>query len=69
MLFLDVPRLGNLDIKLGKDSSVPIFQTTNPLIESIPKCAPIEEVMTVYPFDPPKSILKKDVEHFKEDDS
>jgi hypothetical protein len=26
-------------------------------------------VMTVYPFDPPKSILKKDVEHFKEDDS
>jgi hypothetical protein len=25
MLFLDVPRLGNLDIKLGKDSSISIF--------------------------------------------
>jgi hypothetical protein len=57
MLFIDVPRLGNLDIKLEKDSSIPIFRTTNPLIEFIPKCAPIEEVMAVYPFNPPESIL------------
>jgi hypothetical protein len=25
--------------------------------------------MAVYPFDPPESVLKKDDEHFKEDDS
>jgi hypothetical protein len=40
----------------------------NPLTESIPKCAPIKEVMAVYPFDPPEPILKKEAEHFKEND-
>jgi hypothetical protein len=68
-LFRDVPRSGNLNIKLGKDSSVPISRSINPLTESIPTRELIEQVMAVSPLDPLESVLEKDFEHFKEDNS
>jgi hypothetical protein len=71
-LFLDVPRLGSLDTKLGKDtSSILISRSTNSLTEPIPICEPFQKVMVTSPLGPPESVTEKHDEHFiiKDDNS
>jgi hypothetical protein len=58
------------DTQLGEEpSSLPTSRPTNPLTEPIPMGDLIEQVTIISPLVPPESILEKDVEHFKEDDS
>src|SRR6185437_8640494 len=71
-LFLEVPLLGTIDIKLGRETfSLPISRAKNSPAELLPQPEPVEEVMAIFPFEPSESSLEQDVELFiqEEDDS
>jgi hypothetical protein len=62
-LLEDAPKLGCLNINIGKESLlVPIIRSTNCLVEDPSISEPIEDVMATFTLDPPDSDLKRDVE-------
>nr|CAH67935.1 H0211F06-OSIGBa0153M17.7 [Oryza sativa] len=64
---LDVPETGVLNLKIGRiATSVPMLQSTNSLMESLPVPEPIEGVMAVSPFETPESIFDESIEEFNE---
>jgi hypothetical protein len=68
-LFLDVPILGKLDVKLGKDSfSVPISHSKNIFMEPPSRARRFEKVMAISPFVSPESSLEKITESFIEEE-
>jgi hypothetical protein len=68
-LFLDPPKIEDLDIKLGRDTfTIPITRAKNSMAESLPYPNLSKEVMSVLPFDSPKSSLEKDAKLFIEEE-
>ena len=66
---MEPPTLGNLDIKLGRDTfSIPITRAKNSVRELLPYSKPFEEVMAISPFEPLEASLDKDVELFIQDE-
>jgi len=66
---MEPPTLGNLDIKLGRDTfSIPITRAKNLVIELLPYSKPFKEVMAISPFEPPEASLDKDAEQFIQDE-
>ena len=66
---MEPPTLGNLDIKLGRDTfSIPITRAKNSVIELLPYSKPFVEVMTISPFEPPEASLDKDAKLFIQDE-
>ena len=64
-LFIEPPLSGDLSVKLGRDTfSIPITRAKNSMAESLPDPKRPKEVMSVLPFDSPKSSLEKDVKLF-----
>ena len=62
-LLEDAPKLGCLNINIGKESLlVPIIRSTNCLVEDPSISEPIEDVMATSTLDPPDSDLERDVE-------
>ena len=60
-LFLEVPLLGTIDFKLGRETfSLPISQAKNSPAELLPQPEPVEEVMAIFPFEPSESSLEQD---------
>ena len=71
-LFLEVPLLGTIDFKLGRETfSLPISWAKNSPTELLPQPEPVEEVMAIFPFEPSETSLEQDTELFiqEEDDS
>ena len=67
-LFIEPPTLGDLDIKLGRDTFfIPITHAKNSVAESLPYSKLPEEVMLVSPFESPESALEKDAKLFIEE--
>ena len=67
-LFIEPPMLGDLDIKLGRDTFfIPITRAKNLVVESLPYLKLPEEVMSVSPFESPELALEKDIELFIEE--
>ena len=68
-LFLDPPKIGDLDVKLGRDTfTIPITRSKNSMAESLPHLNLPKEVMSVLPFDSPESSLEKDAKLFVEEE-
>jgi hypothetical protein len=68
-LFVNPPKIGDLDIKLGRDTfTIPITQAKNSMAESLPYPNLPMEVMSVLPFDSPKPSLEKDAKLFIEEE-
>jgi len=68
-LFLNPPKIGELDVKLGRDTfTIPITQAKNSVAESLPHLDLPKEVMSVLPFDSPESSLEKDAKLFVEEE-
>jgi hypothetical protein len=68
-LFVNPPKIGDLDIKLGRDTfTIPITQAKNSMVESLPYPNLPMEVMSVLPFDSPKLSLEKDAKLFIEEE-
>ena len=68
-LFIEPPMSGDLDIKLGRETfSIPITRAKNSVAESLPNPQLHEEVMSVSPFESPKSALEKDAKLFIEEE-
>ncbi|KAK3146834.1 hypothetical protein QOZ80_3BG0273060 [Eleusine coracana subsp. coracana] len=64
-LLMDVPTHGNLNVKLGGNTfSVPISRSRNSLPDPPHEDRPIEEVMTILPFDSPQSLVEEDAKEF-----
>jgi hypothetical protein len=50
-LFIDPPKIGDLSVKLGRDTfSIPFTQAKNSVAESLPYHNLPKEVMSVLPF-------------------
>jgi hypothetical protein len=68
-LFVDPPKIGELDVKLGRDTfTIPITRVKNLVAESLPYPDLPKEVMSVLPFDSPESSLEKDAKLFIEEE-
>ena len=68
-LFLDPPKIGDLDVKLGRDTfTIPITRAKNSVVESLPYLDLPKEVMSVLTFDSPESSLEKDAKLFIEEE-
>ena len=68
-LFLDPPKIGDLDVKLGRDTfTIPITRAKNSVAESLPHLDLPKEVMLVLPFDSPELSLEKDAILFIEEE-
>jgi hypothetical protein len=68
-LFVDPPKIGDLDVKLGKDTfSIPITRAKNSVAESLPFPKLPKEVMSVSPFESPGSSLEEDAKFFLEEE-
>ena len=68
-LFSNPPKIGDLDIKLGRHVfTIPITQAKNLVVESLPYPNLPKEVMSVLPFESPESSLEKDARLFIEEE-
>jgi hypothetical protein len=68
IFFAEPPKIGDLDIKLGKESfSIQVTRAKNSVLEPLPYPNLPSEVMSVAPFDSPESSLEKDTKFFIED--
>jgi len=68
-LLVHPPTLGDLDIKLGRDTfSIPITRAKNSVVESLPYPQLPEEVMSISPFESPESALEKNAKLFIEEE-
>ena len=68
-LFTEPPKIGELDIKLGKDTfSIPITRAINLVVDTLPYPDLPKEVMSVSPCESPKSSLEKDAKLFIEEE-
>jgi hypothetical protein len=68
MLFAKPPKIGDLDIKLGRESfSIQVTRAKNSVAKPLPYPNLPSEVMSVTPFDSPESSLEKDTIFFIED--
>ena len=67
--FLKPSSSRDLDVKLGRDTfSIPITHAKNSVAKSLLHLDLPKEVMSVLPFDPPKSSLEKDAKLFIEEE-
>ena len=68
-LFLDPPKIGDLDVKLGRDTfSIPITRAKNSVVDTLTYHELPKEVMLVSPFESPKSSIEKDTKLFIEEE-
>jgi hypothetical protein len=68
-LFLEPPKIGDLDVKLGRGTfTIPITQAKNSVAESLSHLDMPKEVMSVLPFKSPESSLEKDAKLFVEEE-
>ena len=68
-LFVEPPKLGDLNVKLGRDTfSIPITRAKNSVAESLSYPKLLKEVMSVSPFESPESSLEKDAKLFTEEE-
>jgi hypothetical protein len=68
-LFLDPPKIGDLDVMLARDTfTIPITRANNSMAESLPNPNMPKKVMSVLPFDSPESSLEKDAKLFIEEE-
>jgi hypothetical protein len=55
-LFVEPPKIGDLDIKMGKESfSIQVTRAKNSMVEPLPYPNSPSKVMSVAPFDSPES--------------
>ena len=60
-LFIRTPSSGDLDVKLGRDTfSIPITWAKNSVVDVHPHPDLPKEVMSILPFESPKSSLETD---------
>ena len=68
-LFFDQPKIGDMDIKLGRDVfTIPITRAKNSVVESLPHLNLPKEVMSVQPLDSHELSLEKDAKLFIEEE-
>jgi len=67
-LFIDPPKIGDLDVKLGGHFTIPITRAKNSVAKSLPHLDLPKEVMSVLPFHSPESSLEKDAKLFIEEE-